>query len=559
MSGSPRVSKLIPAIRKAIEDPLSVENIERLWQADYSTDGADPNRIDAALDEALGAMAGETDDGRTHRDLARILDRFRHAALLVRSDGRIEAINIRGRRTIRADPGDRIDDIGYEPIPAEALSRRIGRFLNATRNAPHRAALWQVMARDTGRIATLAALRYGQSSPTALVFVIDAVWGGEAAAMARGSFGLSPAEAEILGAFMNGNSLGAIARTRGSAHATVRTQFHAVMTKFGARTQAELVRAAFGLSQFGADVEPLAEVARHPHRRRFHVLRPGGRSVEVFLAGDPQGAVVIYLAECTLEAFAAGVEARFHAAGLCVVSVSRPGYGATDPPPEGSDDLTCMAGDVEAVIGQLAAGPVVVAGHGTSAGFAFAFAAARPELASRVVVFAGIVPRPYIDEDLVLAPFAGALLRARDASPRLFRLIVRASVSAWQRLGTRRFNSLNLARSQADAAISRTAACVEEFDQALDAQLANGFARLEADLLLVTEDWSHHVNRCATPAILLHGAEDPVTSISSVRSFAAAHDNVAVREAPAAGYLLHHTEADLFVASLTQGLDMASL
>ncbi len=553
MQDKPRTSGLLGAIRAARDDPLSLDSLQRLWQIDYVGDTPDRHQLDAVAEDGLGAMAGAQHGTAMHAELGRMLERFRHPALIVRVDGRIEAMNLRARRSIEADPGDSIDEIGYDLIPAGGVSRQVGLFLDAARNAPSHVELWQAMARKTGRTATLAAFRNDRPGSTALLFVIDPVWQGEAEAMARQSFGLTSAEAEILGAFLNGRSLREIAADRGRSHTTVRTQFHAVMTKFGVQTQAELVRSALGISQFIADAAPVAQVASHPHRRQVHVLRPGGRCVEVFLAGDLVGAVVIYLAECTLNTFTAAIEARFHAAGLCVVSVSRPGYGATSPPAEGDDDLACMAADVEAVVAQLGVAQVVIGGHGTSAAFAFVLAAARPDLAERVVVFAGTVPRPHIDESLTHAPFAAALLRARDASPSLFRLIIRTSGATWRRLGTRRFNSLNLARSVADSDVARSAACIEEFDHALGAQFANGSARLEADLLLTTEDWSDHVRRCAAPAILLHGAQDPVTNIATVRAFAAHHDGVSVVEVPDAGYLLHQTHADLFVRVLKDG------
>jgi pimeloyl-ACP methyl ester carboxylesterase/DNA-binding CsgD family transcriptional regulator len=548
-----RKSGLRGLIRDVNEDPLSLENLQRLWQADYHADPSQTQDTNTFSVESLGAFTDTQNNSSMSANLGQMLERFRHPALIVRFDGRIEAMNLRARRSIDTDPGDMIDEIGYELNPAEGLSQRIGRFLGASRNVQSLVELWQTVANESQRAATLAAFRSGRSGSTALLFVIDPVWKGEAEAMAIHSFGLTLAEAEILGAFLNGGSLREIAEDRGRSHTTVRTQFHAIMTKFGVQTQAELVRLALGISQFIADVEPLAEVASHPYRRQVQVLRPGGRCVDVSQAGDFAGSVVIYLAECTLNTFAAMVEAKFHEAGLCVVSVSRPGYGATSPSPEGSNDLECMAADVEAVIDQLGFRPVVIAGHGTSAGFAFALAAARPNLVERVVVFAGTVPRPYIDVRLTHAPFAAALLRARSASPHLFGLIVRTSGAAWRRLGTRRFNSLNLSRSVVDLAVARSEPCVEEFDQALGAQFASGYARLEADLLLTTDDWSVHVRKSTAPAILLHGAKDPVTNITTVRRFAQEHRNVAVLQIPDAGYLLHHTHTDMFIHVLRDG------
>jgi DNA-binding CsgD family transcriptional regulator len=190
-------------------------------------------------------------------------------------------MNLRARRAIAADPGDQIEEIGYELVPAEPLSRAIGRLLRKGENPPHRIHLLPVMAAGTRRTATLAVIRNGSDAQSSLVFVIDPVWKGKAAAMATRTHGLTPAEAEVLASFLDGCSLRDIAQARGSSLATIRTQFHSVMEKFGVGTRAQLVRATLGLSQFMADVEPVALVARHPHRRRLQVLRPGGRSVEV--------------------------------------------------------------------------------------------------------------------------------------------------------------------------------------------------------------------------------------------------------------------------------------
>ena len=545
-----RPHRLVRAIRAAVEDPLSAEKLQRLWGADYSLKNTAPRHVDRVIEETLGAVVDANADALGQADLDLMLDRFRHAVMVVGLDGRIEGMNLRARRTIAADPGDDVEAIGYELVPPEPLSRAIGRLLGEDLGAAHRIHLLRAVASGTGRTATLAVFRNGPEARTALVCVIDPVWMGRAAAMATRTQGLTPAEADILAAFLDGRSLREIAQDRRSSPATVRKQFHAVMEKFGVTTQAGLVRATLGLAQFMADVEPVAHVARHPHRRRLQILRPGGRSVEVFLAGSPGGSPVIFLPDCTLATFSSAVEARFCEAGLAVASVQRPGCGATDPPPGGGDGLDCMAEDVAAVITQMGGGPAVLAAHGPSAGYAFAAASAIGDLVSRVVVFAGTVPRPHFDTDIVFAPFAAALLRSRDASPHLFRLIVRASGAAWRRLGTRRFNSMNLARSPTDSAISRSPVCIEEFDEALTALLARGLDRLEEDLLLTTSDWSGHVRRCGVPALCLHGIEDPVTHVSSVRRFAQAHDNVSLHELDKAGYLLHLTEMETFVRTL---------
>lgn len=530
------LSRLAETIRETVDDPLSPKSLERLWKADYSS--ANAVRIDSALDDALGAIAGQMAGNAAAADLARMLETFRHAALIVRRDGRIEAMNLRARRSISADPGDPVDKIGYELTPARPLANAIARFLNPARPGHHPSRLWQAVTGD-GRSATLAVVPCGAERAQAMLFVIDPVWTGMAGAAAQEAYNLTQAESEILTAFLNGASLRQVARERLKSYSTVRTQLHSVMAKFGVTSQAALVRVAFGLAQFMADVVPIADVARHPHRRFFKVLATGGRSIEVVQSGDPQGKPVIFLPDCTLYVFSARIEAQFHQAGLCVLSIGRPGFGGTDPAPEGTDDLACMCADVCAVLDQIGARQAVVTSHGVSAPYAYAFGAIMPDRVRRVVVIAGTTPRPYLDIDLIHAPFAGSLVRARDASPRLFRVIVRASSNAWKRLGTRRFNSMNLSRSPADSALALTEDCLEEFDAALAAQLIRGTRRLEDDLILGTDDWSEWAARCQAPIVLLHGQEDPVTNIDQIERFARTLPNAALGVVGGAGYLVH--------------------
>lgn len=550
MNGKAPLSRLVETIRESNEDPLSAGRLERLWGADYQL--SDPVRIDTALDDVLGAIAGQVAQGAAATDLARILETFRHAALIVRRDGRIEAMNLRARRTISADPGDKVDRIGFELLPARPLSAAIDAFLNAKRPDQHASRLWQAVG-ENGRSAMLAVVPHGAGRARAMLFVIDPVWVGKAGATARELYGLTEAEAEILAAFLNGSSLQHIARDRSTSYSTVRTQLHSVMTKFGVTSQAALVRVAFGLSQFLADVAPIAEIARHPHRRRYKLLAAGGRSIEVFLAGDPQGKPVVFLPDCTLYVFAAQIEAAFHAAGLCVLSIGRPGFGGTDPAPEGVDDQACVCADVATVLDQIGARQAVVASHGVSAPYAYALAAAMPERVLRVVVISGTTPRPYLDTDFIRAPFAGALVRARDVSPRLFRIIVKTSSNAWKRLGTRRFNSMNLVQSPADSALALTEDCLEEFDAALGAQLVRGSWRLEDDLMLGTADWSRVARCCTAPIVLLHGQEDPVTAIAQVERFAGTLPAAELRGVQGAGYLVHCAASSAMIRAFSLG------
>jgi pimeloyl-ACP methyl ester carboxylesterase len=68
-----------------------------------------------------------------------------------------------------------------------------------------------------------------------------------------------------------------------------------------------------------------------------------------------------------------------------VIAIDNPGYGCSDPVP-GQPAIADYAGAVEAVLGELDTGPVVVVGHHTGAVIAVEMAAAFPHRVARVVL-----------------------------------------------------------------------------------------------------------------------------------------------------------------------------
>jgi DNA-binding CsgD family transcriptional regulator len=88
-----------------------------------------------------------------------------------------------------------------------------------------------------------AATMLGPTSPTAIIFINGS--GQKAAARQdelRVFYGLSTAEAKLVGALLAGISLGEYAERRGIAMATAKTQLRSVFAKTGQNRQADLVR-----------------------------------------------------------------------------------------------------------------------------------------------------------------------------------------------------------------------------------------------------------------------------------------------------------------------------
>ncbi|WP_147436004.1 hypothetical protein [Litoreibacter meonggei] len=113
------------------------------------------------------------------------------------------------------------------------------------------------------------------------------------------------------------------------------------------------MRNTLAISQFFQDMAPIADVAGHPFRKQFDIIRPGGRSLDVTLAGDMSGLPVIILSTLCRHTYPAWYEEELANGGILAIHMWRQGHGRSDPLPNGSDIVQGMADDLIAPLDQL--------------------------------------------------------------------------------------------------------------------------------------------------------------------------------------------------------------
>jgi pimeloyl-ACP methyl ester carboxylesterase len=152
----------------------------------------------------------------------------------------------------------------------------------------------------------------------------------------------------------------------------------------------------------------------------MEVTLADGRVLEYLAFGDPGGwPVVLFPGTPATAGCGALVAGAAAAAGVRLIAVSRPGYGASSPSPPG---LVSVASDTLELLDVL--GLTRVGVHGISGGgpFALALAAVAPNRVGRVVVSAG--PGSYLALGGLSSTEAAAVSRAHtgddDGAWRLF-------------------------------------------------------------------------------------------------------------------------------------------
>lgn len=532
-------------LRSTAADPFRFDELVDTWNTLFDAHGADgsdasPAEVERIVDSTFAALGGGDDDQRRNQ-LQRVINGLPHAALMVRKDGVVTGLNEAALERLVLDPGDNVAKLGYALERDEALANVVARALDR-RNGSDEVVLKRAVHIGTDRAATLAIVpsRGAEASlDMALLFVIDPVWRAEVEALMARAYDLTSAEARVLMGFLDGHSLQDVAVQRGTSYATVRTQFQTVMAKTGARSQAELMRNTLAVSQFFTDVKKVADVAGHPYRKRIDLFRPGGRSVDVTLAGDLSGNLVIYIPDTTQCTFQPSVEAAFRQAGLCVASLCRPGFGRTDPPAPGQDYEACLAEDIVAFQDQYGVKKSAVMAHNSSSCFGYRVGGLIPDRVTRLIVVSSLVPKKFMLAGEVGSPWVAALMRTAQVSPRMHRMIVGAAIRSWKAIGSRRMFSMQFASFKPDVMLAIQPESIAEHDHAVNMAIGQSLDYAVIAFEHAMRDWSDWIDSCAVPIDLISGEFDPIAPIGGIRNMVAAYpDKMDLHLIENAGYMV---------------------
>lgn len=483
-------------------------------------------------------------------------EEYPQPCLVVSDLGLIMALNRPAHIAFDLDVSDHIDRCGIESKDAIPLSQRIANII-ASDHDGQQTFFCRADYKDTERPILLAIVPHHapeHDHRSALVFFIDIGWDEAIGRFIARAYDLSQSEQDILELFILGSSLEQIADIRGRSYKTVRTQFYSALNKCGMSSQVDLVREVVTGAMFQSFVPKVANASKHPHRRELHMLRPGGRRLEVVVSGDPMGAPIFMLASTGPQKFAPKKTKKFKDAGLCIYSISPPGLGYTDPEPEGVGRIDCLAEDVTAVMEQLGVSAAPFLCVGPNLVSTVRMAAKIPHRMTQIHSWITIPPTRFRTEaEAMETPNAvSAMGNASMISPAMRKLVTQSSIRAWAILGTRKMAKFQ-ARSEPEIAeMLLEPDTIDAIDEGFKSWMRQGFTKtVVTDAEDVHSDWYDDAGACPVPIKIVHGVRDKTNSIESVRRFAGAFPNkITVDEVCDGGGFLHITHEDLHVAYL---------
>lgn len=384
-----------------------------------------------------------------------------------------------------------------------------------------------------------------------IVEALDFRWSARAAQMLVDSFGLTPAEVELVRKLMAGETLREIAaRTGRSAH-TVRNQAKSVLAKTGAPGQVDLIRLVALLVKAESRSAPGAPAAVG---LRSEIMRmSSGLEMQVVHAGTESGFPVIFLHG--MQDGMSPVEAlneRLIRRGYRVIAPVRPGYGRSAPVSPDRKALSVFVGHVDEMIRRLGLRRPLILGYMAGAISGHVLTGRLNGRIAGMLGIAGAVPIRRAGDLASMAPSQRAAAYTARYVPALLPFVLRVGISQIDSREFKGFLDGVFRPGTRDHEVVRRLGLVGAIRSGYRFSVQQGHFGFASDAYFAVRDWSSQISRPAAPVVLLHGELDPVITPDMARAFAARRDNIDLRMVADAGQLLLYQLPELVLDALDE-------
>ena len=447
-----------------------------------SSGGKSSVDIEKLEQATLPALRNSQSSDNVFATLKSCSEEYPQPCLVVSELGLIMALNQPAHIAFDLDVSDHIDRCGIESKDDIPLSQRIAQII-ASGHDGQQTFFCRADYKDVERPILLAIVPHHEPEHdhrSALVFFIDIGWDEAIGRFIARAYSLSQSEQDILELFILGSGLEQIAAIRGRSYKTVRTQFYSALNKCGMSSQVDLVREVVTGAMFQSIVPKVANAAKHPHRRELHMLRPGGRTLEVIVSGDVKGAPIFMLASVGPQKFAPKKTKKIKEAGLCIYSISPPGLGHTDPQPEDADQMECLVEDVTAVMDQLGVSTVPFMCTSSNLVSTVRLAAKIPHRITKIHSWITIPPAQFRTEAEAkeTANAVSAMGNPSMISTAMRKVVTQSSIRAWAILGTRKMAKFQVRSEPEIAEKLLDPDTIDAIDEGFKSWMRQGFTKV---------------------------------------------------------------------------------
>ena len=423
-------------------------------------------------------------------------------------------------------------------------AERLKNALVDAQKAQSGAILTLLQRRDKhARNQTLVVLAKRSPHGERLVFVhtLSIVWSDRLEELVSSIYALSPAETAVLRDVVDGYSLAGIADLRDRSLHTVRTHLRSIFRKTATSTQSEMIRSICAVAQFLEQDRPKQIAAEVVHPERGHFALAGGGRLRVDRHGPAKGRAVIFvhgmLDGTSMTREIEGLLYRHNINLLCPI---RPGFDDAEPQGNISEAPESFAEAMSEFIKVSGLARPIMVGHMSGSVFTYAAAHYLGNQIGGVVNVSGGVPLVSLKQIREMTPRQRTIAYTAKFAPKILPTVLRLAISRMDRDTSLRVMHDLYPPGSYDRKIAREHALADLLYDGYRFAFRQGHFGFESDSFHVIRDWSELVTNCVVPLVHVHGTNDPVVTIKSVRKFVRTHHHVELQEHSDAGQLLFY-------------------
>ncbi len=434
--------------------------------------------------------------------------------------GNILEANKRAVDTYDIDPSKTLEENGIVSFDASGLSRQLSTIAKSfnTKNSFELIQVYVGASEHPSTVAIVPLLNEDAQQNEFLFVFLSSTEVSPVAQLIATKFKLTQSEQAVTECMLNGNSLREISQTRGRSYRTVRNQMQKILDKTGCNSQIMLLRLGNDLAQLVNNQRDATVPTQSDFYQRFEFPRPNGRKVEVVIAGDPNGTPFIAVADLLGHGISSKMIPELRKRKIRLISVARPGFGASSPAPKNIPPCACFQNDVAGLMKLLEIERCALTGKLTSAQSVFRLAHQMPDKFSKAIIVSGTLPRAFQRDITLTSRWTRSLIGAANASRPVLKLIILTAHRVFiESSDPGNFLKKNF-RSPSDSL------CLD--DLYTSHMLQNSTRQITAtygadigcqDIFDSLRPWGDELKELHVPVHLLHGTEDTNYPIQEVR------------------------------------------
>lgn len=444
--------------------------------------------------------------------------------LLIDGNGNVVWYNASARNAFNLVTTSTIDALNLEQTQADTLHTMAASLLEPDRANSNATVFLKVQVQGHDRPTYLYARILHEAGKHDIILISKATpdWPDAMDEMLVSGFGLSQSETAICALISDGKDAAHIAEFRQSAITTVRTQIKKIMAKTSCSSQAELVRLLHSIMRI-AEQSPIKKWEQPLPDSETTMIKVGHYNIPVNITGDPNGYPVVFIhgmldsARMTREFTSLLKHNRIRL--ICPI---RPFFGAAAGyDGDFADAPADFATDIMAMLASMGITETILVGHMAGAIYAYAVAAnASTRIKIKgVISISGAVPIQSKSQFSSMSTRQQLVAFTARYTPKMLPFVLRAGISQLKAGGEKKFMNTLYKESVDDLPLTNDPEIFDIISTGFHFAVDQGYKAFQIDSSHVVRDWSEIIEQVNVPIHIIHGATDPVVSVSSVQKY----------------------------------------